>query len=137
MKKITLLLITLFITISCSKNDEIVNAPETIKATSWYKYFDEEEVKRATGGAVNTSTINSITLTFNITDDVNFEVDSFTSTTQGGISQNHKGTYTYNSNNGVVIFNYNSISFFGKSSDRGVVNGDKMTLENTFTFKQQ
>lgn len=137
MKKIYILFLISLLTISCSNNDEVIDAPESIKNTSWYKYFDKEEVKRATGGAVNTSMINSMTLTFKITSDTEFEINSFTSTTQGGVNQNHTGTYTYNSNNGEVIFKYNNINFFGKNSDRGVINGNKMILENTFTFKQQ
>ncbi len=136
MKKIYILFLVSLLTTSCSSNDEVVDAPESIENTSWYKYFDKEEVETAVGGTISTSIINSITLTYKITSDTEFEINSSASTTQGGINQTHTGTYTYNSNNGEVIFSYNNVSFFGRNSDKGVVNGDEMILENTFTFEK-
>lgn len=137
MRKIYIILLTTLTILSCSANDEIVNAPKSIENTSWNKHFNKSEVELASGGTSQGS-VNSINITFKIFGQNKFELKSYTSTTtQGNVSNNFYGLYTYNPNNGKVVFTYNDINLFGNKSDEGIINGDILTLENTYIFKKQ
>lgn len=137
MKKIYILFLVSLLTISCSSDDEVIDAPTSIENTRWYKYFNKKEVESASGGYAQ-GRINSMEITFVLISDKNFEMQSYTSTTtQGGVRNTFYGTYTYNSTNGEATFKYNNTSIFGNGSDKGVFNGDKMTLGGKYTFEKQ
>ncbi|MCD9584767.1 hypothetical protein [Tenacibaculum maritimum] len=145
MKKISLILICLFVAFSCSKNDEITNAPLSIENTTWYKLFNKQQLESAAADVIDTSDMSSVTLTFKIISSTDFELNSKVVTSNSEVNQTHKGTYNYNSSNGEITFNYKDISFFnypninffGRNSDKGIINENKMLLEKAFTFEKQ
>ena len=125
----------LLVSFSCSE-DKIVNAPVMIDGISWYKYFDEDEVKKATGGLVNTSGVYSMEMTYNIKGSRVFEVEVYINSSNGSFFNKLEGSYVYNSNTGRVIFTYDDVSVFGRNSDTGIVNEDEMTLQKTYIFEE-
>lgn len=141
MKKIYFILVlAIFSIISCSKDEDMLNAPKNINNTSWHKHFNKSELKSAVGGVINASMINSMDMTYKILGDSKFEMITYISSSQGNINQTHSGTYTYNSSNGQVVFTYSNTSLnstIGRNSDTAVINGNKMILGNRFTFEKQ